>query len=55
MLILVHNCLYIVLVQVTFLMKYDYVNLTTSLHGENKQPEPIWLQQVVYVQLGKIN
>ena len=38
-----------------FRMKYDYRNMTTALTSENKEPEMLWLQQYVYVNVGPIS
>ena len=38
----------------TFLVKYDYRNMTTALQGDSKEPDVVWLQHRVYVNLGKV-
>lgn len=41
-------------VTVSFNMRYDYRNMTTALQSESKQPEPVWLQHPIYIDLGPI-
>ncbi|KAK2156680.1 hypothetical protein LSH36_207g01010 [Paralvinella palmiformis] len=41
-------------VRISFIMKYDYKNMTPALQTEKKQPEITWLQFPVLVNLGKI-
>ena len=40
--------------QIAFLMKYDYRNMTTALQSDNKEPELVWLQHPVYIDLGPL-
>jgi dynactin-4 len=42
-------------VKVSFILRYDYKNMTTSLQAESKEPETVWLQHAVYINVGQIS
>ena len=41
-------------VAVSFVIRYDYCNMPTTLQSEAKKPDVVWLQHPVYVNLGPV-
>jgi heme/copper-type cytochrome/quinol oxidase subunit 2 len=44
----------LIIFQISFIMKYDYRNTTTALQSENKEPEIVWLQYPILINLGAL-
>ncbi|CAC5363021.1 DCTN4 [Mytilus coruscus] len=41
-------------IQVSFMMKHDYHNTAIALTSENQEPQVVWLEQKVFVNLGPL-
>jgi len=41
-------------VWMSFIVKYDYVNTITTAES-NKEPEIVWLNQLVHINIGNVN